>query len=90
MEERIYERCVDAKLLQNPATYCQRFLLSGLNLTLWTNATNYKNCDDAADALAQRCTNSDNNQECFPCAFEISFIFSKYDRFLTSTLEGVF
>lgn len=55
MEERIFEKCVDAKLLADPETYCARFLVNNLNLTLWNNATKYKTCDEGGDAMEKKC-----------------------------------
>ena len=57
MEERIFERCVDSKLLQDPETYCNRFIVSNLNLTLYTDSTKTKNCKDSAQAVLQKCNN---------------------------------
>ena len=36
MEELIFERCVDSKLLEDPSKYCNRTIVDNLNLTLWT------------------------------------------------------
>ena len=44
-------------------------------------------------------SNGDNNtsdihvaktEDCYPCAFGISYIFSKYEKFLSTTIEAVF
>jgi len=36
MEEIVFERCVDSKLIENPSNYCNRTIVNNLNLTLWT------------------------------------------------------
>jgi hypothetical protein len=51
MEELIFEKCVDSKLLDNPLVYCNKTIIGNLNLTLWTASHKIKACNEGGDLI---------------------------------------
>lgn len=93
MEEIIFEKCVDSRLLEDPAAYCSRTIVPTLDFTLWTKDNKDKGCIEAGDVVKTQCVdNPDDSEEeqCFPCAYLISYIFSKYEKYTTTAVENVF
>eukprot|EP00347_Sterkiella_histriomuscorum_P023738 403333557 len=99
MEERIFEKCVDSKLQEDPLKYCTRSIVSNLNLTLWSQGSKDKACSEGAVKMQEKCNNTQSvsgtgdgvkTDGCYPCAFTISYVFAKYEKFLTTSIEGVF
>jgi len=89
MEELIFEKCVDSKLLDNPLVYCNKTIIGNLNLTLWTASHKIKACNEGGDLIQTQC-NQPGSKECYPCAYTISYIFSKYEKYIVTVMEGTF
>ena len=51
MEERIFEKCVDSKLYDDPVKYCSRGIVQNLNLTLWGQSAKDKACEEGASKM---------------------------------------
>ena len=60
MEQRIFEQCVDAKILDDPHRYCERRLVKHLNLTLWNDRFKTKVCTEGGNAMKKKCENYKN------------------------------
>ena len=46
-----------------------------------------KACSEAGEAMTVRCSTS---QPCYPCAYAISYLFSKYEKNVDVIVETVF
>ena len=106
MEESIFERCVDSRMLEDPFPYCQRSIVNNLNATLWSASTSQRACEEGAVAMLKKCgkplpqgvvdstdtatTIVVDTDLCYPCAYAISYIFAKYEKYSAMTVETVF
>jgi len=48
MEEGIFEKCVDNRLLDGPDDYCKKVILPSLDFTLFNIDNKNKACEEAA------------------------------------------
>ena len=90
MEEKVFETCVDSRILDEPAEYCKRKLMPNLNLVLWTNDKKEKTCDEAKEILEINCQDSENIVDCYPCAQMMNYIVLKYQKYTTIAIENMF
>ena len=112
IEESIFEKCVDSRMLEEPLDYCKRGIVRYFNSTLWSEQAQQRSCEEGAAAMFKKCGKSvpenskqilvtgaeltasmnitSNPDVCYPCAYVISFLFAKYEKFTTMTVEGVF
>lgn len=78
-------------MISNPEDYCTRTIAPTLNLTLWTDSMEAKACRDGATVLQERCNTTNLLQsDCFPCAYVISYIFTKYESYVVTAIENTF
>lgn len=50
-EEAIFEKCIDSRMISDPADYCLRTVAPTINLTLWTDSNEYSACKDGAQVI---------------------------------------
>jgi hypothetical protein len=55
MEELVFEKCVDSRLLDDPTSYCTRVIVPSLDFTLWTSDNKDKGCTEAGSLVQTQC-----------------------------------
>ena len=90
MEETVYDSCVDDNLIADGTDYCDSNLLTNLNMSVWSDENLESACDEAVEAMQDYCEAQDSDEACYACAYTISYLFSKYDKYLESAFESIF
>lgn len=65
------------------------------NFTLWEDHNKAKACHDSLEKTSEKCaTRMEANgvaiNACHSCGYAISYLFSRYDNFVTTSMENVF
>lgn len=79
--------------LDDPYSYCKNTILKDGEFPLWNNATADSACVESEKALYSHCGVSVNaetgiadtsvvSEDCDPCAYLISYLYSKYDAYV--------
>ena len=84
MEQVTFQRCSDKDIIAHSKVYCRTHLVSHLNVTLWNNDNKLKACRDSLTYMKEKCHK--HKKHCYPCAYSISFLFRKYERYIMLAL----
>lgn len=78
-------------MLDDTTDYCETTIVTSLNLTLWTTSNMDSACEDAATVVSEDCTDTAIiDQDCYACAYAVSYIFTKYESYVLSALETTY
>lgn len=88
-EESSYEQCVDESMSADAeaGTYCETIISTAL-FTLWSTTTEDNTCIAAEEAMVTEC--ADSTSTCYPCAYTLSYVWTKYEDYVETTLETIY
>jgi hypothetical protein len=87
LEEKLYQRCIDARVQEDPEGYCKSSIVPFLsNLTLWRADTKLNACVEGGRVMKEKCI----EEACSPCALTVGYIFAKYEKHVEMSIQTVF
>eukprot|EP00347_Sterkiella_histriomuscorum_P015046 403358511 len=102
IEENLISECIDQKVLDDFAGYCQDIQSQGkLDFTLMKHDWNLETCKKSGEKMIEKCNqieannlgNLDGNninEQCYPCSMIISLIFHEYEKVIDAQKTAVF
>lgn len=97
MMQTLFDACNDNNVEDKKTNqdYCERNFMKKANFTLWEDHNKAKACSDSLLKTSEKCaTRMEANgvaiNSCHSCGYAISYLFSRYDNFVTTSMENVF